>query len=149
MLILGFESSCDETGVAVYDTAVGGAAGLRAHAVYSQIALHAEYGGVVPELASRDHVRKLLPLVRQTLAEAGLIETVMLRMTAHEFRRIDRHGAVQENGNGAETASRFELPDVVKQFLGPPYGKGGDDKRAAAFDCSFRHRSERFGWIFI
>src|SRR5690606_16910592 len=47
-------------------------AGLLAHAVYSQIALHAEYGGVVPELASRDHVRKLLPLVRQTLAEAGL-----------------------------------------------------------------------------
>ena len=72
MRILGIESSCDETGVAVYDTAIGGSAGLRAHAVYSQIALHAEYGGVVPELASRDHVRKLLPLIRQTLAEAGL-----------------------------------------------------------------------------
>jgi N6-L-threonylcarbamoyladenine synthase len=72
MKILGIESSCDETGVAVYDTALAGAAGLRAHAVYSQIALHAEYGGVVPELASRDHVRKLLPLIRQTLAEAGL-----------------------------------------------------------------------------
>jgi len=54
--------------VAVYDTD----AGLRAHAVYSQIALHAQYGGVVPELASRDHVRKTLPLIRQTLAEAGL-----------------------------------------------------------------------------
>ncbi len=72
MKVLGIESSCDETGVAVYDTHIGGAAGLRAHAVYSQIALHAEYGGVVPELASRDHVRKLLPLIRQTLAEAGL-----------------------------------------------------------------------------
>ncbi|MBL8262546.1 MAG: tRNA (adenosine(37)-N6)-threonylcarbamoyltransferase complex transferase subunit TsaD [Xanthomonadaceae bacterium] len=72
MKVLGIESSCDETGVAVYDTALPGAAGLRAHAVYSQIALHAEYGGVVPELASRDHVRKLLPLVRQTLVEAGL-----------------------------------------------------------------------------
>ena len=72
MKVLGIESSCDETGVAVYDTARPGAAGLRAHAVYSQIALHAEYGGVVPELASRDHVRKLLPLIRQTLAEAGL-----------------------------------------------------------------------------
>ncbi|KAF1712147.1 tRNA (adenosine(37)-N6)-threonylcarbamoyltransferase complex transferase subunit TsaD [Pseudoxanthomonas kalamensis DSM 18571] len=72
MRVLGIETSCDETGVAVYDTALAGAAGLRAHAVYSQIALHAEYGGVVPELASRDHVRKLLPLVRQTLAEAGL-----------------------------------------------------------------------------
>lgn len=72
MRVLGIETSCDETGVAVYDTALAGSAGLRAHAVYSQIALHAEYGGVVPELASRDHVRKLLPLVRQTLAEAGL-----------------------------------------------------------------------------
>ena len=68
MRILGIETSCDETGVAIYDTD----AGLRAHALFSQIALHAEYGGVVPELASRDHVRKLLPLVRQTLAEAGL-----------------------------------------------------------------------------
>ena len=72
MKVLGIESSCDETGVAVYDTALSCAAGLRAHAVYSQIALHAEYGGVVPELASRDHVRKLLPLIRQTLAEADL-----------------------------------------------------------------------------
>ncbi|EGD19921.1 O-sialoglycoprotein endopeptidase [Xanthomonas hortorum ATCC 19865] len=58
--------------MAVYDTALSGVPALRAHAVYSQIALHAEYGGVVPELASRDHVRKLLPLIRQTLGEAGL-----------------------------------------------------------------------------
>ena len=72
MRVLGIETSCDETGEAVYDTAIGGADGLRAQAVYSQIALHAEYGGVVPELASRDHVRKLLPLIRQTLAEAGM-----------------------------------------------------------------------------
>ena len=68
MRVLGIETSCDETGVAVYDTDRG----LLAHALYSQVGLHAEYGGVVPELASRDHVRKLLPLVRQTLAEAGL-----------------------------------------------------------------------------
>ena len=68
MKVLGIETSCDETGVAVYDTE----AGLRAHALYSQVALHAEYGGVVPELASRDHVRKLLPLIRQTLGEAGM-----------------------------------------------------------------------------
>ena len=68
MRVLGIETSCDETGVAVYDTARG----LLSHSLYSQVALHAEYGGVVPELASRDHVRKLLPLVRQTLAEAGL-----------------------------------------------------------------------------
>jgi N6-L-threonylcarbamoyladenine synthase len=68
MRVLGIETSCDETGVAVFDTDRG----LLSHALYSQIALHAEYGGVVPELASRDHVRKLLPLVRQALAEAGL-----------------------------------------------------------------------------
>lgn len=68
MRVLGIETSCDETGVAVYD----GDRGLLAEAVYSQIELHAAYGGVVPELASRDHVRKLLPLIRQTLAEAGL-----------------------------------------------------------------------------
>src|SRR6476619_2007284 len=70
--VLGIETSCDETGVAVYETAFPGAEGLRAQALYSQIALHAEYGGVVPELASRDHVRKLLPLIRQTLADAGM-----------------------------------------------------------------------------
>ena len=64
MRVLGLESSCDETGVAVYDTERG----LLAHALYSQVALHAEYGGVVPELASRDDVRKWLPLVRQTLS---------------------------------------------------------------------------------
>ena len=72
MRVLGIETSCDETGVAVYDTSLPGAAGLRAHAVYSQIELHAQYGGGVPELASRDHVRKLLPLIRQTLDEAGI-----------------------------------------------------------------------------
>ncbi|WP_290631718.1 tRNA (adenosine(37)-N6)-threonylcarbamoyltransferase complex transferase subunit TsaD [Aquisalimonas sp.] len=68
MRVLGIETSCDETGVAVYD----GDAGLRAHAVHSQVDLHATYGGVVPELASRDHVRRVLPLVEQVLAESGL-----------------------------------------------------------------------------
>ncbi len=67
MLILGLETSCDETGVALYDTHRG----LLAHALYSQIEVHAEYGGVVPELASRDHVRKALPLIQEVLAEAG------------------------------------------------------------------------------
>jgi N6-L-threonylcarbamoyladenine synthase len=68
MLVLGIETSCDETGVALYD----GERGLLAHALHSQIALHAEYGGVVPELASRDHVRKLLPLIHQVVADAGV-----------------------------------------------------------------------------
>jgi N6-L-threonylcarbamoyladenine synthase len=71
MRVLGIETSCDETGVALYDGGPGGA-GLLAHAVYSQIELHAEYGGVVPELASRDHIRKLLPLIEQVLEEAGM-----------------------------------------------------------------------------
>jgi N6-L-threonylcarbamoyladenine synthase len=68
MKVLGIETSCDETGVAVYDTQ----SGLRAHRVHSQVLLHDEYGGVVPELASRDHVRWLLPLVRSVVADAGL-----------------------------------------------------------------------------
>lgn len=68
MRVLGLETSCDETGVALYDSEHG----LLAHALHSQVALHAEYGGVVPEIASRDHVRKLLPLVNRCLDEAGL-----------------------------------------------------------------------------
>jgi len=71
--VLGIESSCDETGVAILrwrPDAPG--EGLLAHTLYSQIKLHADYGGVVPELASRDHVRKLLPLIREALAQAGL-----------------------------------------------------------------------------
>ena len=66
--MLGVETSCDETGVAVYDAAKG----LLAHTLHSQIRMHADYGGVVPELASRDHVRKLLPLVEETLKRAGI-----------------------------------------------------------------------------
>jgi N6-L-threonylcarbamoyladenine synthase len=71
--VLGIESSCDETGVAIlrWEPDAPGK-GLLAHTLYSQIKLHADYGGVVPELASRDHVRKLLPLIREALAQAGL-----------------------------------------------------------------------------
>ncbi|HEY2781930.1 MAG TPA: tRNA (adenosine(37)-N6)-threonylcarbamoyltransferase complex transferase subunit TsaD [Steroidobacteraceae bacterium] len=66
MRVLGIESSCDETAVAVYDDA----AGLLSHRLHSQVAMHRAYGGVVPELASRDHVRRLLPLVKEALEEA-------------------------------------------------------------------------------
>ncbi len=66
MRVIGIETSCDETGIAIYD----GQRGLLAHVLYSQVALHAEYGGVVPELASRDHVRKVLPLLRQVMVQA-------------------------------------------------------------------------------
>ena len=67
MLVLGIETSCDETGVAVYDR---DARRLLAHAVHSQVAMHEAYGGVVPELASRDHIRRLVPLTRQVLEKA-------------------------------------------------------------------------------
>jgi N6-L-threonylcarbamoyladenine synthase len=68
MLVLGIETSCDETGVAAFDSRHG----LLAHALHSQVALHDPYGGVVPELASRDHIRRLLPLTREVLSSAGL-----------------------------------------------------------------------------
>lgn len=68
MRVLGIETSCDETGVAIYDSDQG----LLSHQLYSQVKMHAEFGGVVPELASRDHVRKLLPLVKRAFSEADL-----------------------------------------------------------------------------
>ncbi|MCP4697969.1 MAG: tRNA (adenosine(37)-N6)-threonylcarbamoyltransferase complex transferase subunit TsaD [Gammaproteobacteria bacterium] len=67
MRVLGIETSCDETGVALYDSEQG----LLAHTLYSQVELHAQYGGVVPELASRDHIRKLIPLIKAVLAESN------------------------------------------------------------------------------
>ena len=67
MLVLGIESSCDETGLALYDTEKG----LISQALHSQVDLHADYGGVVPELASRDHVRKITPLTRLVLNDAN------------------------------------------------------------------------------
>lgn len=67
MRVLGIESSCDETGIAIYDDQQG----ILSHQLYSQVKLHADYGGVVPELASRDHVRKTLPLIQAALAESG------------------------------------------------------------------------------
>lgn len=73
MRVLGIETSCDETGVAIYDSGTnGGKAGIIADVLHSQIELHAQYGGVVPELASRDHVRKIIPLINEALEQAGL-----------------------------------------------------------------------------
>ena len=80
MLVLGIESSCDETGVALYEIRADGTGALLAHALHSQVAMHAAYGGVVPELASRDHIRRVVPLLRQALAASG--------------RRLDEVGAV-------------------------------------------------------
>ena len=78
MLILGLETSCDETGVALYDTERG----LLAEALHSQVDLHAVYGGVVPEIASRDHLRRLLPLIRGVLDEAGVERPDAIAYTA-------------------------------------------------------------------
>ncbi len=78
MNVLGIETSCDETGVAVYSTE----SGLIADALHSQVDLHAVYGGVVPEIASRDHVRRLLPLVQQVLGDAGIEKPDAIAYTA-------------------------------------------------------------------
>ena len=71
MLFLGIETSCDETGLALYDSSRPGGEGLLAHALHSQVAMHQAYGGVVPELASRDHIRRIVPLAREVLARGG------------------------------------------------------------------------------
>ena len=71
LLILGIESSCDETGVALVRSADTGVPVLLSHALHSQIEMHQAYGGVVPELASRDHIRRVLPLATQVLTDAG------------------------------------------------------------------------------
>jgi hypothetical protein len=71
MLVLGIESSCDETGVALVEAANTDVPVLLSHALHSQIDMHQAYGGVVPELASRDHIRRVLPLATQVMNEAG------------------------------------------------------------------------------
>jgi len=73
MITLGVESSCDETGLALYCTDKG----LLSHALFSQVSLHALYGGVVPELASRDHIKRLVPLARQVCQQAGVSLTAI------------------------------------------------------------------------
>ena len=77
MIILGFESSCDETGVAIVDASPSasrnGVPSLLSHALFSQIDMHQAYGGVVPELASRDHIQRVLPLTTQVMQDAGLV----------------------------------------------------------------------------
>ena len=88
MQVLGIETSCDETGVAVYDAERG----LVAHQLYSQIEIHAKYGGVVPELASRDHIRKLLPLIEQShnkkSCHCGKVPT---RICEHDRNEIEQN----------------------------------------------------------
>ena len=97
MIVLGIESSCDETGVALVEAIGGGLAVLRSQALHSQIRMHQAYDGVVPELASRDHVRRVLPLLEAALADAAL--------TKHEidvvaFTRGPGHGRRVARGRG-------------------------------------------------
>jgi methionine--tRNA ligase beta chain len=79
MIVLGLETSCDETGLALYDSELG----LRGQVLYSQIKLHAEYGGVVPELASRDHVRKMKKLLKFKIADGLENRTIVSGIAQH------------------------------------------------------------------
>ena len=112
MIVLGLESSCDETGVALYDTAQG----LLAHRVHSQIDLHAAYGGVVPELASRDHVRRLPVLIRETLADAGLT-LAQLSAVAYTAGPGLAGALLVAAGTGEALAAALGLPAVPIHHL--------------------------------
>ena len=76
MIVLGIETSCDDTGVAIYDSDNG----LLADCLYSQIGIHGKFGGVIPELASRDHIRKTLPLVQEVIVRVGIDGKAMRRI---------------------------------------------------------------------
>lgn len=105
MLILGIESSCDETGVALYDTKKG----LIAHRLHSQIAMHAAYGGVVPELASRDHIRRTLPLIKELLDESG-----------YSLFNIDHIAVTQGPGLGGALLVGNSVAAALGAALGKP-----------------------------
>ena len=114
MRVLGIETSCDETGVALYD----GDVGLLGHEVYSQIALHAEFGGVVPELASRDHVRKLAPMIRKLLHDLHL-------------GADDIDGVAYTAGPGLAGAA--DHPGVAGPAAGPAAGRPAGQRVAIGF----------------
>lgn len=105
MLVLGIESSCDETGVALYDTERG----LLAHQLHTQMAMHAEYGGVVPELASRDHIRRLVPLTEGCLREAGA-----------DYADIDAVAFTQGPGLGGALLAGSSYANALAFALGKP-----------------------------
>lgn len=105
MLVLGIESSCDETGVALYDTERG----LIANQLHTQIALHAQYGGVVPELASRDHIRRLVPLTQEALREANV-----------SFNEIDAIAYTQGPGLGGALLAGVAYANALAFALNKP-----------------------------
>lgn len=103
LLVLGIESSCDETGVALVQARAGQAVPtLLAHALHSQIEMHQAYGGVVPELASRDHIRRVLPLTEAVLAEAGQRHAGFI---ARRFNTQDQQAHAPSVKPGARTAT--------------------------------------------
>ena len=121
MRVLSIESSCDETGVAVYDDQKG----LLTNQLYSQIKMHAEYGGVVPELASRDHIRKAVPLVKEALSSSGLtpddIDAVVY--TAGPGLVVNDFASYEIMGESVDDAAG-EAFDKTAKLLGIPYPGG-------------------------
>ena len=105
MLVLGIESSCDETGIALYDTQKG----LIANQLHTQMSMHAEYGGVVPELASRDHIRRLVPLTQAALQEAGV-----------QYADIDAIAYTQGPGLGGALLAGAAYANALAFALGKP-----------------------------
>jgi N6-L-threonylcarbamoyladenine synthase len=112
MLVLGIETSCDETGIALYDTARG----LLGHALHTQVAMHADYGGVVPELASRDHIRRVLPLTQRVLRSAN---TLLQDVNAIAYTRgPGLAGALMVGASiGASLAYSLNIPAIGVHHL--------------------------------
>ena len=139
MRVLGIESSCDETGVALVDASGDGVPTLLAHALHSQITMHQAYGGVVPELASRDHIRRVLPLTREVLTSAGLsladvdvvaytqgpgLAGALLVSGGHtQLMRVDDVGSYELLGETIDDAAG-EAFDKSAKLLGLPYPGG-------------------------
>lgn len=112
MIVLGIETSCDETGVALYDSGRG----LLAHALHSQIAMHENFGGVVPELASRDHIQRVLPLTEEVLARAGL-ETSALDAIAYTAGPGLVGALLVGAATAAALATALEIPAIGVHHL--------------------------------
>ena len=100
MRVLGIETSCDETGIALYDSERG----LLADSLYSQVALHERFGGVIPELASRDHIRKTLPLIQEVLDKAGATLADLSRLCGDEQGPSLRCEIADQGGGQPRTA---------------------------------------------
>ena len=121
MNVLGIESSCDETGVALVATREGAWPMLRAQALHSQVQMHEAYGGVVPELASRDHIRRLLPLTRQVLRDAG---AALAEIDVVAFTRGPGLAGALLTGAGMACA--------LGRGTGPPGARRAPPRRASA-----------------